>query len=227
MYADKPDLQLVIADLQRQWGATVVRPLADLPASTRLPAISTGFPVLDDILACGGIPQQRLTVFTGSPTSGTTTLAYHLMAQVQRQQQVAIYLDLHHCFDPLSARSCGVEVEGLLLYRPNDVTEALSLLRDLTAEDTPLLAVLDGLLLRHLLPNLRTMRSALSHSQTTLLLLLPPELTVSINPDVCLHVERRAWLYHWRDVRGYSSAITVMQDMGHPAGAQAEIEIVP
>jgi RecA/RadA recombinase len=50
---------------------------------------------------------------------------------------VAVYLDLNRSFDPLYAQRCGVEVDGLLLYRPDDVTEVLSLLRDLTAEDTP------------------------------------------------------------------------------------------
>jgi recombination protein RecA len=131
MYADQPDLQRVIADLQRQWGTNVVRPLADLPASTRLPVIPTGFPALDGVLACGGIPQQRLTVFSGSPTCGTTTLAYRLMAQAQHQQQVVVYLDLQRCFDPIAARRCGVESESLLLARPEDLTEALALLRDL------------------------------------------------------------------------------------------------
>lgn len=227
MHPKQPDVSLLLADLQRQWGTHALRLLAELAESTPPSALPTGFPALDSRLICSGVPRGRLTVFSGRPTSGATSLAYHLMAQAQRDCQGVVYLDLCACFDPLYARRCHVDLDGLLLIRPADVQEALALLRDLVEEDTPLLAVLDGLLLKSSLPDLRALRAVLPRSALTLLFLLPPILAATSGADVHLLIERQTWLYQRRDVRGYRAAVTVTKDLGMPAGARVEIDIVP
>ncbi|MBZ0299156.1 MAG: DNA recombination/repair protein RecA [Anaerolineae bacterium] len=222
MQITKPDLHPILAALQRQGD---IRPLADLPASSRTPAIPTGFPALDHVLACGGIPRGRLTILTGAPTSGTTSLAYRLVAQAQHRGQIAVYLDLPYSFDPLSAQRCGVKIGSLLLVRPSDRLQALALLRDLTVEDIPLLAVWDGLLIKSALPDLRALRAVLPRSRMTVLLRLPPTLAATVAADVHLHLVRQAWLYERRDVRGCQSSVTIQKDIGQPSGASVEIEI--
>lgn len=224
MHPVPPDLPPALADIDRRWGSNTLRPLAALPDRAHQPHIPTGLPTLDAVLS-SGIPQRRLTLLTGIPTAGTTVLSYRLMAEAQHIDQIVVYLDLSRCFDLLAAQRCGVEMDSLLLIHPETVRDAVALLRDLAAEDSPLLAVLDGLLLRHPLPDLSWLHAVLRPSRMTLLVLLPPVLATGVPSDVHLHVAREAWLYQRRDVTGIRSRITVQKAINQPEGQTVTVDV--
>lgn len=87
--------------------------------------LSTGLPVLDQLLAGQGLPRGRISELTGTTSSGKTTLALQLVACATRAGQPVAWIDAPHAFYPPSALRAGVVQERLLLIRPADLGQAL------------------------------------------------------------------------------------------------------
>jgi hypothetical protein len=125
-------LEKTMAELEDRWGFSAVRRLGQVLRSS-VPHVPTGFPALDNALAIGGLPSGRITEIVGSPTSGVVTLALTLAARAQELSGSAIYVDLGHNFDPQFATHCGLDLNNLVLVRPKDAFQALSILHDFVA----------------------------------------------------------------------------------------------
>ncbi len=89
--------------------------------------ISTGTLSLDLALGGHGLPRGRIIELFGPESSGKTTLALHVVANAQKQNGVAAFVDAEHALDPTWARKCGVNLEQLLVSQPNSGEEALEI----------------------------------------------------------------------------------------------------
>jgi recombination protein RecA len=164
-----------LAEIHRRWGNEALRPLSSLkPQAAYIP---TGYSALDSLIK-GGIPCGRITEINGSPTSGMTTLAMKIIAQAQSQGRIGIYVDLAGVFDPGYAVQCGVQLDGLLIARPLDISSALDILQIVADAGGAGISVLDHILViphseRLLGAGLRRLSPALRQSGFTALLLNP------------------------------------------------------
>lgn len=107
-------------------------------------AISTGAISLDLALGVGGIPKGRIIEIFGSESSGKTTLALNLVANVQKKGHIAAYIDAEHALDPMYAQKIGVNTEDLLISQPNSGEEALDIAETLIKSGAVDLIVVDS-----------------------------------------------------------------------------------
>jgi recombination protein RecA len=135
--------QLVLSAEQR-WGYKALVRLSASPTASDIPVISTGFPDFDSSLGIGGIPRGRITQLFGSPSSGKATLAVKLLAMSQVNNGLAVYIDLGRSFDPVYAAGLGVDLDRLLVVRPDNMAAALKITVSLVCSKEPDLIVFDS-----------------------------------------------------------------------------------
>ena len=92
-----------------------------------IPAIPTGSLSLDIALGIGGVPKGRIIEVYGPESSGKTTLALHLVSQVQKDGGIASYVDAEHALDPVYAGKLGVNINELYISQPDDGEQALEI----------------------------------------------------------------------------------------------------
>jgi RecA/RadA recombinase len=177
------------AVIQQKWGQQALRPARQVAAAVRLAA---GIPALDALLG-GGLPRGETSVFTGAPTSGKTTTAYHWLAAVQQMGEEVIYLDSSEVLDPAYAAACGVDLDRLLIVHPATLLAGLELVREVAASGVVGMVVLDAVRINAPLQRLRLQQMALLLLTTT-----PVETAAAVH----LHFRRRHWLTDDRDIVG-------------------------
>jgi recombination protein RecA len=120
-------LDLALSQIEKQFGKGSIMKLGEASAKLQVEAISTGALGLDLALGIGGVPRGRVVEIYGPEASGKTTLAYHVIAEAQRDGGVAAFIDAEHALDPTYARACGVDVDNLLLSQPDSGEQALEI----------------------------------------------------------------------------------------------------
>ncbi len=124
-------LELALGQIEKQFGKGAIMKLGDEASTVAVGAVPSGSLALDIALGIGGIPRGRITEIFGPEGSGKTTLAQHIIAEVQKQGGIAAYIDVEHALDPSYASRCGVNLDDLLIAQPDtgeealDITEAL------------------------------------------------------------------------------------------------------
>lgn len=107
-------------------------------------AIPTGCFSLDLALGVGGLPRGRVIEIFGQEASGKTTLALHILAEVQKQKGIAAFIDAEHALDPEYAKKIGVKVEDLLISQPDTGEQALEIVETLTRSNAVDAIVIDS-----------------------------------------------------------------------------------
>jgi recombination protein RecA len=120
-------LSLAVAQIERQFGKGAIMRLGAQPAALDIAVISTGAISLDAALGVGGIPRGRVTEIYGPEASGKTTLALHLIAEVQSTGGIAAFIDAEHALDPVYAQKLGVKTDELLISQPDTGEQALEI----------------------------------------------------------------------------------------------------
>jgi recombination protein RecA len=120
-------LSLAVAQIERQFGKGAIMRLGAQPAALDVAVISTGAISLDAALGLGGIPRGRVTEIYGPEASGKTTLALHLIAEVQSTGGIAAFIDAEHALDPVYAQKLGVKTDELLISQPDTGEQALEI----------------------------------------------------------------------------------------------------
>ena len=120
-------LDLALAQIEKQFGKGSVMKLGSISASLAVESISTGSLGLDIALGVGGVPRGRVTEIFGQEASGKSTLAYHIMANAQREGGIAAYIDVEHALDPAYAAKCGINTDDLLISQPDSGEQALEI----------------------------------------------------------------------------------------------------
>ena len=119
-------LETVISRIERECGKGSIMRLGE-NAHMNVSAVSTGSLSLDFALGVGGIPRGRITEIYGPESSGKTTIALHVIAEVQRQGGEAAFIDAEHALDPAYAKKLGVNINNHLVSQPDYGEQALSI----------------------------------------------------------------------------------------------------
>ncbi len=123
----KRSLELALAQIEKQFGQGSIMRLGDDSARISIATISTGALSLDYALGVGGIPRGRVTEIFGPEASGKTTLALHLVAEAQKNDGLAAFIDAEHALDPRYAKNLGVDLDNLLISQPDTGEQALEI----------------------------------------------------------------------------------------------------
>ena len=122
----KAALESVISRIEREHGKGYIMRLGE-NANMNVSAVSTGSLSLDLAIGIGGIPRGRITEIYGPESSGKTTIALHVIAEVQRQGGEAAFIDAEHALDPGYAKKLGVDINNLLVSQPDHGEQALAI----------------------------------------------------------------------------------------------------
>src|SRR5689334_12778420 len=106
--------------------------------------IPTGCLSLDLALGVGGIPKGRVIEIYGPEASGKTTLAMHIVAEVQKEGGVAAFVDAEHALDPDRAKAIGVKIDKLLISQPDNGEQALDIVEALVRSNSVDIIVVDS-----------------------------------------------------------------------------------
>ena len=126
----KKALETALKQLERDYGVGTVMKLGE-NAHMEVQAVHTGSLSLDMALGIGGVPRGRIIEIFGPESSGKTTVALHIVAEVQKMGGQAAFIDAEHALDPVYAKALGVDINNLLVSQPDcgedalDITEAL------------------------------------------------------------------------------------------------------
>ena len=135
---------LAVAQIERQFGKGAIMRLGAQPAALDIAVISTGAISLDAALGVGGIPRGRVTEIYGPEASGKTTLALHLIAEVQQAGGIAAFIDAEHALDPVYAQKLGVKTDELLISQPDTGEQALEIAETLVRSGAVDVIVIDS-----------------------------------------------------------------------------------
>jgi len=128
--AKRKALDSVFGQIEKQFGAGAVMRLGDKP-DVKVEAIPTGALSLDIALGIGGIPRGRIIEIYGPESSGKTTVALHIAAEVQKLGGEAAFIDAEHALDPVYAENLGVQIDDLIVSQPDTGDQALEITEQL------------------------------------------------------------------------------------------------
>lgn len=136
-------LGLAMDAIKKQYGEGSIMRLGESKHS-QIEIIPTGALSLDVALGIGGVPRGRIIEIYGPESSGKTTLAQHIAAEVQRRGGIAAIVDAEHALDPEYARVLGVNVEELLISQPDTGEQALEITEQLVRSGAVDLVIVDS-----------------------------------------------------------------------------------
>ncbi|MCR5733735.1 MAG: recombinase RecA [Lachnospiraceae bacterium] len=120
-------LDAALAQIEKQYGKGSVMKLGDNQQNMNIETIPTGSLSLDIALGLGGIPKGRIIEVYGPESSGKTTLTLHMIAEVQKRDGIAGFIDAEHALDPVYAKNIGVDIDNLYISQPDNGEQALEI----------------------------------------------------------------------------------------------------
>lgn len=144
--ADKKSkaLELSISQIDRQFGKGSIMRLGDDHPTLMDNVISTGALSLDVALGIGGVPRGRIIEIFGPESSGKTTLALQIVAEAQKLDGYAAFIDAEHALDPEYSKRLGVNTEELLVSQPDSGEQALEITETLVRSSALDVIVIDS-----------------------------------------------------------------------------------
>ena len=139
----KATIESVMQRIERECGKGSIMRLGE-NAAMNVSAVSTGSLSLDFALGIGGIPRGRITEIYGPESSGKTTIALHVIAEVQKQGGEAAFIDAEHALDPVYAKKLGVDINNLLVSQPDYGEQALEIAETLVNSGAIDIIVIDS-----------------------------------------------------------------------------------
>jgi recombination protein RecA len=140
----KKALAAALGQIEKQFGKGSVMRLGDAASSYDVEAVSTGSLGLDIALGIGGLPRGRVVEIFGPESSGKTTLALQVIAEVQRGGGTAAFVDAEHALDPAYAGKLGVNITELLVSQPDTGEQALEITDMLVRSNAVDIVVIDS-----------------------------------------------------------------------------------
>ena len=120
-------LDAALAQIEKQYGKGSVMKLGDQSANMSIDVVPTGSLSLDLALGLGGMPRGRVIEIYGPESSGKTTVALHVVAEVQKMGGIAGFIDAEHALDPTYASHIGVDIDNLYISQPDNGEQALEI----------------------------------------------------------------------------------------------------
>ena len=143
MLQQHENLRTALQQIEKQFGEGAIMPLGS-DHVTPIEGISTGSLSLDLALGGQGIPRGRVIEVFGPESSGKTTLALHVIAQAQKKDGIAAFIDAEHAFDPTWGKKLGVQLDTLLVSQPNSGEEAMQITEMLIKSNSVDVIVIDS-----------------------------------------------------------------------------------
>ena len=137
-------LAAAMKQIEKEFGKGSIMRLGDDTARKDVKAVSTGILPLDIALGIGGLPRGRITEIYGPEAGGKTTVALHMIAEVQRQGGTAAFIDAEHALDPVYAKRLGVNVDNLILAQPDTGEQGLDIAETLIRSAAVDIVVIDS-----------------------------------------------------------------------------------
>ncbi len=120
-------LESALAQIEKQYGKGSIMKLGDTAAHMNIETVPTGSISLDIALGLGGVPKGRVIEIYGPESSGKTTVALHMVAEVQKCGGIAGFIDAEHALDPVYAKNIGVDIDNLYISQPDNGEQALEI----------------------------------------------------------------------------------------------------
>lgn len=136
-------LKIAVDQIEKQHGKGAVMKLSEGPIA-KIDAISTGSISLDATIGIGGVPRGRVTEIFGPEASGKTTICLHVIAEAQKRDGIAAFIDTEHALDINYAKRLGVDVNNLLLSQPEFGEQALEIVETLVRSGSLDVIVIDS-----------------------------------------------------------------------------------
>lgn len=198
-------VEQAVSQIKERFGEGAIMRLGEARV-TQAEAVPTGAISLDIALGIGGVPRGRVIEIFGPEASGKTTLAQHIIAQVQKRGGVAAFVDAEHALDPDYARKIGVDINKLFISQPDTGEQALDIVETLVRSNAIDVIAIDsvaaltpraeiegemgdfhmGLQARLMSQALRKLTAAISKSKTTVIFLNQTRMKIGVffgNPE--------------------------------------------
>ena len=137
-------LDAALSQIEKQFGKGSVMKLGDSSNNMNVETIPTGSLSLDIALGLGGIPKGRVIEVYGPESSGKTTVALHMVAEVQKRGGVAGFIDAEHALDPVYASKIGVDIDNLYISQPDNGEQALEITETLVRSGAVDIIIVDS-----------------------------------------------------------------------------------
>ena len=120
-------LDAALTQIEKAYGKGSVMKLGESGVNMNIETVPTGSISLDIALGLGGVPKGRIIEVYGPESSGKTTVALHMVAEVQKRGGIAGFIDAEHALDPVYARNIGVDIDNLYISQPDNGEQALEI----------------------------------------------------------------------------------------------------
>jgi len=137
-------LDIAMQNIEQRFGKGSIMKLGDRPKVSGSNSISTGSLSLDIALGIGGVPRGRVIEIFGPEASGKTTLALHIIAEAQKNNGIAAFIDAEHALDPNYAKNIGVNTDELIISQPDTGEQALEIAESLVRSNAVDVVVIDS-----------------------------------------------------------------------------------
>jgi len=137
-------LDTAMQNIEQRFGKGSIMKLGDRPKISGSNTISTGSLSLDIALGIGGVPRGRVIEIFGPESSGKTTLALHIIAEAQKNNGIAAFIDAEHALDPTYAKNIGVNTDELIISQPDTGEQALEITESLVRSNAVDVVVIDS-----------------------------------------------------------------------------------
>ena len=137
-------LDAALSSIERNYGKGAVMKLGDPAAAMNVETVPTGSLSLDIALGMGGVPKGRIVEIYGPESSGKTTVALHMVAEVQKRGGIAGFIDAEHALDPVYAKNIGVNIDELYISQPDNGEQALEITETLVRSGAVDIIIVDS-----------------------------------------------------------------------------------
>lgn len=137
-------LDAALTQIEKAYGKGAVMKLGDPANTLNVETVPTGSLSLDLALGLGGIPKGRVIEIFGPESSGKTTVALHMVAEVQKRGGIAGFIDAEHALDPVYARNIGVDIDNLYISQPDNGEQAMEIVETMVRSGAVDIIIVDS-----------------------------------------------------------------------------------
>ena len=152
-------LDAALVKIEKDYGKGSVMKLGEYQADRTIEVTPTGSISLDIALGVGGVPKGRIIEIYGPESSGKTTVALHMVAEVQKRGGIAGFIDAEHALDPVYAKNIGVDIDNLYISQPDTGEQGLEITETMVRSGAIDIIIVDSV--AALVPKARLMSQAL------------------------------------------------------------------
>ena len=120
-------LDAAVSQIEKAYGKGSIMKLGDSASNMNIETVPTGSLSLDIALGLGGVPRGRVIEIYGPESSAKTTVALHMVAEVQKRGGIAGFIEAEHALDPVYAKNIGVDIDNLYISQPDNGEQALEI----------------------------------------------------------------------------------------------------